>query len=219
MTYITLFVIIIIFPLLSFPWTGDPAEALKKLAESPLLLIGLILTAMVQWGLFFLVWLTVWRENSSLADIGFTPFRFVHILWAIAFFGVTVFILTYIALLLEKIGLGIPGELGLIIPKDTTGRIVWVILSISAGICEETAFRGYLITRLQKLGKTSRWLIPGIVSSLIFGMGHTYQGAGGFIVITIYGGMFVLLYWRTRSLWPCIIAHSLQDLSHLFFPY
>ena len=120
--------------------------------------------------------------------------------------------LTGVAWFLGQIGLPMPGEISLLIPQDTIGRLVWVAVSITAGICEETAFRGYLMTRLRILGKFKTWVIPTIISAVAFGACHAYQGWPGFIIISIYGAMFSLLYIRTRSIWPCIIAHFFQHL-------
>lgn len=202
---------------MSLVFTGDPAEALRKLAISPIFLVYLP-TMIIQWLIFALIYLTVYRENVGMDSVGFTKFRFIYIPWAIAFFLASNLILTFLAVFLETIGLGIPGEIGLILPSDNTERAIWVVLSMTAGICEETAFRGYLITRLQIFGKTKSWIVPTLVASIAFGSGHAYQGAGGFILITIYGAMFAALYWRTGSLWPCIIAHFFQDFSALFYP-
>ena len=62
------------------------------------------------------------------------------------------------------------------------------------------------------------WLIPVILSAVVFGACHAYQGLPGFILLSIYGAMFSILYIRTKSIWPCIIAHFFQDFSALFFP-
>ena len=106
----------------------------------------------------------------------------------------------------------------MLIPEDWLGRVLWVMVSFTAGFCEETAFRGYLMTRLRVLGKLLNWVIPVIVSSVVFGACHAYQGLPGFILLTVYGVMFAFLYIRTESIWPCVIAHSLQDLGALFYP-
>jgi membrane protease YdiL (CAAX protease family) len=91
-------------------------------------------------------------------------------------------------------------------------------VSLSAGICEETAFRGYLMSRIRFVGELKSWVLPVVLSSLAFGACHAYQGIPGLIVITVYGSMFAWLYLRTGSLWPCIIAHFFQDFSALFIP-
>jgi len=218
LSYFTLAFLLIVFPVMSMSLIGDPAEALELLADSPIALIYLP-TIITHWLIFLLIFLTTRLEKTGLPGLGFTKIRLIHLLWAIAFLLVSNLVLSLLTLLLDAVGLSIPVEIELILPETGTERIVWVLLSLTAGICEETAFRGYLITRLKIFGRTKGWLIPVLLSSLVFGMGHTYQGGGGFILISIYGIMFGLLYLKTGSLWPCIIAHFFQDFSALFFPY
>lgn len=214
-----MFLLLIVFPVVSYPWT-DPTAFLEKMGKDHFFwTVGMVATIVWQWFLFLFIWMTVWRENTGLKGIGFTKIRLIHFGWAIAFLLASNVILLGLEYILSQFGLGIPGELGFLVPDDPPRMAIWVVVSFTAGFCEETAFRGYLLTRLQKLSGTKKWLLAGIVSSVVFGLGHTYQGLGGFIVISVYGGLFALLYWRTGSLWPCIIAHSLQDLSALFRPF
>jgi membrane protease YdiL (CAAX protease family) len=85
------------------------------------------------------------------------------------------------------------------------------MMSISAGICEESCFRGFLLLRGKEWLK--RWWPIVILSSVAFGLGHLYQGGSGAILICIYGVMFCgLRLWR-GSLWPLIWAHIWQDIG------
>jgi membrane protease YdiL (CAAX protease family) len=216
--YSTLFFLLVFWPILSVISVDDPAEMLKLLATSPIFLIY-IPTMVIQWGIFGLIVLTLWREKTGLKGIGFTKIRLLHFVQAIAFILVSNVILAGLALLLKEFNLEVPVELELILPKTTVEKVLWVFLALTAGICEETAFRGYLLTRVRLYGKTKRWIIPVILASLSFGSGHAYQGMGGFILITIYGSMFALLYLYSGSLWPAVIAHFLQDALAPFIPF
>lgn len=218
LTYITLGFLLIIWPAASIIMVGNPAEALKTLALSPILLIYLP-TIVTQWLLFLLIYLTTYREETGLRGIGFKPIRLLDFLYAVAFLLVSNLLLTLLSLLLAQIGLPFQGEIQFLLPKTGAERIFWIILSLTAGICEEVAFRGYLITRLRLLGKTKSWILPVFVASIIFGSGHSYQGLSGFILLSVYGAMFAALFIKTGSLWPCIIAHFFQDFSALFYPF
>lgn len=198
-------------------FAGDP-EDLKILQNDTLLMVTLIGTIMIQWMMFLMLFVVSYREQTLLQGLGLTSFRAIHIAWAVTFLLVANLILTGLAWVLAQWGMPMPGEIQLLIPQDTTGRFVWVLLSATAGFCEEIAFRGYLMTRLRILGKTKTWLMPVVVSSLTFGILHAYQSLPGVIILTVYGAMFALLYIRTRSLWPCIIAHFFQDFTALFIP-
>ena len=95
-------------------------------------------------------------------------------------------------------------------PQTTAEIVLWIALSITAGICEEAVYRGYLQTQFGSLAKS----VPvGIVlSGLVFGASHSYQGLTRASLIAVTGMMAgVLAYWRS-SLRPGMIAHALQDL-------
>lgn len=216
-TWIALFLLLIVYPVFSVAFAGDP-EDLKILQDDTMLMITLVGTIMIQWMMFLLLYVATYREQTFLRGLGLTSFRAIDIAWAVTFLLVANLILTGLAWVLAQWGMPMPGEIQFLIPKDTTGRIVWVMVSATAGFCEEIAFRGYLMTRLRILGKTKSWLMPVVVSSLTFGILHAYQSLPGVIILTVYGAMFALLYIRTRSLWPCIIAHFFQDFTALFIP-
>ncbi len=217
MTWLTLFCLVILYPVTSIFGVDDPTALLQNL-DNELRMILFLSTIVVQWLIFSVIFATSYVENTGLAGLGFKRLRLIDFFWAAAFFGAAILILSGLAELLAFLGMPMHGEIKFLIPQDTTGRIVWVFLSLTAGICEETAFRGYLMTRLRLLGGFNNWVIPTIVSALVFGACHAYQGIPGFIVISIYGAMFSILFIYTRSIWPCIIAHFFQDLIALFIP-
>jgi len=98
-------------------------------------------TIVTQWILFLLIYVTTYRERTGLKGIGFTRIKLIHLLWAIAFLLISNLLLSLLSLLLSRVDIAIPGELGLLLPKNAAERVVWVVLSITAGIVEETVFR------------------------------------------------------------------------------
>ncbi len=217
LTWITLAFLVILYPIASIFPAEDPAKMLDGLNDTTRLVL-FISTMIIQWCLFLLIFGAVTREKTDLAGIGFRKIRPVDFAWAAAFLAASNLILTGVALLLAEVGLPMPGEISLLFPQDTSGRIVWVFLSFTAGFCEEAAFRGYLMTRLRLIGNFQSWVMPTIISAVVFGACHAYQGLPGFILISIYGAMFSWLYIRTGSIWPPVIAHFFQDFGALFFP-
>ncbi|KAK1279080.1 hypothetical protein QJS04_geneDACA003472 [Acorus gramineus] len=77
------------------------------------------------------------------------------------------------------------------------------ILGILAPFCEETLYRGFLMTSLTK------WLplpISVTVSSAVFALAH--QSPGKFLQIFIFGNVLGLVYARTRNLLSPILMHA-----------
>ncbi|MGB8062471.1 MAG: type II CAAX endopeptidase family protein [Candidatus Sulfotelmatobacter sp.] len=96
-----------------------------------------------------------------------------------------------------------------LIPHSSSEVILFLILTLTAGFCEEVIYRGYLQRQFSALTKSAA---GGIVfQALIFGAGHTYQGWRFVLIISVVGTMFGLLAHRCRSLRPGMIAHFLQD--------
>ena len=95
-----------------------------------------------------------------------------------------------------------PKVVGSMLPVGALESVLWVILSISAGIAEELAFRGML---QQKIGIVGQ--------AIVFGIVHGYQGVYSVIRITMYGILFGLVaHWR-KSLVPGMIAHAWTDVA------
>jgi hypothetical protein len=88
--------------------------------------------------------------------------------------------------------------------------LLWVGVSVSAGICEEIVYRGYL--QRQFLALSRNFVIAILAQALIFGIGHAYQGAKQVVVITVLGLLFALLASWRKSLRPGIISHAWADI-------
>ncbi|MFZ1682634.1 MAG: CPBP family intramembrane glutamic endopeptidase [Candidatus Zixiibacteriota bacterium] len=218
LTTFSLLILLVLYPAASLYNGGqDPTQLLKSLDQF-MIMVLLIVTVIFQWGIFLVNYLSVWLEKTGLRGIGLTKIRGIDFAWTIAFLLGAFVVMVGLEWFMGQVGIPINGDVGLLIPKDFWGRIVWVCVAATAGFCEEVAFRGYIMTRLRLIGRLNSWTIPVIVSSVVFGACHAYQGLPGFIAISIFGAMFALLYIRTGSLWPCIFAHFLWDFGALFYP-
>jgi membrane protease YdiL (CAAX protease family) len=97
-----------------------------------------------------------------------------------------------------------------LLPHGGLELTVWMVLSLTAGICEETLFRGYLQKQFMALTKNAPLGI--LLSAAMFGMAHAYQGFAKAVQIGVLGAMYgVFTHWR-RSVRPGMIAHTLQDV-------
>jgi membrane protease YdiL (CAAX protease family) len=96
-----------------------------------------------------------------------------------------------------------------ILPRSVPEIMIFLIVSVTAGFCEEFIFRGYL--QRQFLTLTGRAWIAISVQALLFGIAHLYQGWRGVVAITVYGALFGVLAWRRNSLRPGMMQHAAQD--------
>lgn len=98
-----------------------------------------------------------------------------------------------------------------IMPVTTKEKHIWNYVSLTAGITEEIIYRGFLIFAFSYLFPDwSIWLVL-ILSSLLFGLAHTYQGLAGVIRTTVVGLLFAGLYIGLGSVLPLIVLHFLID--------
>jgi membrane protease YdiL (CAAX protease family) len=95
-------------------------------------------------------------------------------------------------------------------PHGALEVVLWVLLSLSAGICEEFVFRGYLMRQLAAW--FGSWPAGVVASAIIFGLGHAYQGLGPVLTIIVHGISFGLVALFTRRLVPGMAAHALEDI-------
>ena len=102
------------------------------------------------------------------------------------------------------------GKLEAFLPK-TGEQLAWgLIVSIFAGLCEEIAYRGYLIPYCRFW--LSEW--PAlVVAALLFGIAHLYQGAAGVLLTALLGLGFGFIYVETGSLALPMALHALVDIS------
>ncbi len=97
-----------------------------------------------------------------------------------------------------------------VVPVSPREGRVFAWLSITAGICEEILYRGFMIVYLGAY--VPLWLAV-VMSSLIFGFGHAYQGVSGVLKTGTVGAVAAGLFLLTGALWTPIVAHAFIDLN------
>ena len=95
------------------------------------------------------------------------------------------------------------------VPHTALEIALYLLLSLTAGICEEIMFRGYL--QRQFAAWTGNAIAAILLQGIVFGLAHGYQGLSMVIVIAVFGCMFGWLAWWRKSLRPGMMAHFLQD--------
>ena len=106
--------------------------------------------------------------------------------------------------------------------NNTTSEIIFHILTmINIGFIEEIIFRGFLFKMMAK-DNVKRAII---VSAVTFGIGHIVNLLNGAeLVPTLMqicyaisiGYLFVIIFYKSKSLIPCIITHCLVNSLSIF---
>jgi len=105
-------------------------------------------------------------------------------------------------------GVELARSLGFLAPRTRTEILVWIILCLAVGFCEEIIFRGYL---QRQFAAWTNLPLGMILSAVLFGLGHGYQGRTSQIVLGAYGLLFGILAENRKSLRPGMMAHAWHD--------
>ena len=154
------------------------------------------------------------RGRSIREFFGPAPFKPGRLL-ADAGCGVLAIALVYIGSL--GIDLLVPERAGLsnnpilsATPDGLAASLVWIGLSLSAGICEEIVFRGYLQRQLATL--TGKIGLAILIQAAVFAVGHAYEGPAAVLHIVLHGLVLgVLAHWR-GNIRAGIVQHAGWDL-------
>ena len=88
--------------------------------------------------------------------------------------------------------------------------VSWIVAAFGEEIC----FRGFLMNRLANVfgNNDSAWILSLILSSILFGWGHTEQGITGWIQEGLNGLFLAIIFLKSgKNLAVPIIAHGVSN--------
>jgi len=97
-----------------------------------------------------------------------------------------------------------------IFPRSGREIPFYILLALTAGICEEFIFRGFLIAALLRAGISTALVI--LLSSVLFGIAHLYQGKSGSLGTGLLGIIFAVVRITYYSLVPVVVWHAVLDV-------
>jgi CAAX protease family protein len=106
-------------------------------------------------------------------------------------------------------------RMSFLLPSSGEERRWWWLVCLTAGIGEEVIYRGLLLHYLHVLPFHLSWTLALVVSSVIFGIGHLYQGIAGAVSTVVVGFLFGAMFLATGSLLLPIVVHAVMDLRIL----
>lgn len=95
-----------------------------------------------------------------------------------------------------------------LLPHTLAESRLFHLVSVTAGVCEELLFRGFLYWYL------AVWtgpVVAVVLSSLIFGLGHLYLGVAHVPKTALAGLVFACIALGSGALWPAILIHAAMD--------
>ena len=188
---------------------------------SMLLLFGMAFQIIVEMTLLYFY--SRWKYHITFKDFGFRQTSIRHTFFLGMFLFLTIhFLEKYFTNLLEFL----PGFLNLdfsfynnsadevlslktiVEEKMIPNWVLVVFAGLIAPVTEEVIFRGYLLPSVMKhMGYT--WGV--VISSAIFAGVHMVFEPMTLLIMFLLGCMLSVMYIRTKSLWPGIIFHSINN--------
>ena len=219
-TYFIFFVLIVFRRINRF--NGVPITEKMKCGTYCHLICGL-------WGGVLVVAVMLLIAGLSFEDIGIRHIRFDYGPW---FTGISLFLGGMLLLfsLYQMIVLAISKKhkvaaeekygnhhvLSGILPRSKKEKRLWSLLSLSAGVCEEIIFRGFLVLLFQAIFPDISIFLLILIPNILFGIAHLYQRLAGVIGSALLGVLFMCLFLVTDSLIIPILLHFIYDFSIKF---
>jgi len=96
-------------------------------------------------------------------------------------------------------------------------EMLWAVLGLAptAGLCEEFLYRGILLAEATAWFHSVAWGV--VVSSVAFGLAHSYQGLNGMVRAGLLGALLAWPVVQLGSLYPSMTAHFLIDAVALLW--
>lgn len=169
-----------------------------------------------QWGLVLVLALHWWMQSRPWSELGLGPGAVAP--WRVLV-GSAVVVAAVAFLLVQQRQVSEVAEtrealreqmesLKEMLPHSPGELRLFRSVSVTAGICEELLYRGFLLAYLGLF--VSAWIaVP--VAALVFGLAHAYQGGWGILKTGAIGLVMALLYLLTGSLLQPVILHVAID--------
>jgi membrane protease YdiL (CAAX protease family) len=172
-------------------------------------------TIAFQWLAVAVVTWRAWAHGYGAAELGLIANNTTRLISAAIGGGATIAALQWLNL--RRMGRIPVKSRGLIqaiaeriLPQSTVELLPFLALAVTAGLCEEFLYRGFAMAVLARLGSPV-WLTI-LVSSILFGLAHLYQGRGGFVSTMLIGTVLGSGRMAYDSLVPVILWHTAVDV-------
>lgn len=89
----------------------------------------------------------------------------------------------------------------------------FMVVCISAGVCEEVIFRGYFMTYFASVLGDADWakVLTVLLPAFIFAFAHLYQGWKVVFKISVMAVLFGLIFLLSGTIWWLIVLHFWID--------
>lgn len=233
-------VLLTLVPWLVIAWSSTLASSSQQTSTRPLShtadIINAILTFILQSvleGVFLIapLWFAVFKPRriaraqglpepdirSGLAALGFRAFSLWQALVGLVLAELAVLGAGYLYDVITQM-LHISAQTNVDVIQASANAHPWTTLAILlsavivAPFCEETFFRGFFFQGLRL--RINLW-VAVVLSAVVFGFAH--GDLGSLVLLIVIGLLLAILRWKTRSIWPGMALHALNNLLAAIF--
>jgi uncharacterized protein len=196
------------------PWSawGYFGTLRMRAAQNPHRVAMYVLTILWEWAVVAYIAWGAKRHGSSLGELIGGKWNdwkafLKDIAVAVGFWLIALVVLGAASLALQATKAS--QNIRVLLPQSQLEVFLWILTSITAGVCEEIIFRGYF--QRQFSAWTGNAAAGVLLSAAAFGAGHIYQGWRSAIVVLVYGSLFGILAEARESLRPGMMTHAWHD--------
>jgi membrane protease YdiL (CAAX protease family) len=164
------------------------------------------------------LYFAVLKGHGRPADFGFRPVRLRVAVKAVVLAGVGYYTATAIwAAIFNLHGSDkLPSDFGV---NHSTAALVGTaaFVCVIAPMAEEFFFRGFFFGALRKwriviAGREIGTWVAAVLTGILFGLAHTGSASPQYLIpLGVLGFVLCVVRWRTRSLYPCMALHSINN--------
>ena len=161
--------------------------------------------------------------RETLADIGFTSSQLARQVGIGTLFGFGLFIV-HQALISPVIDAFLPttASPGVDLTplfSNVYQYPLWLFLAVFVGGLVEEGTRVFGLTRFENVFGRPGLVVAALAGSIVFGIGHLYQGVDSAIGTGIQAVLFILIYLRRRRILEVVVAHAVYDIIGITIAY
>jgi membrane protease YdiL (CAAX protease family) len=168
-----------------------------------------------------LVWFLMRTCGESIRDLGLAPGRTGHFLARTGLLAAGLFVVSNVVLnnlFSALFGYAqVPPIAELF--RDPRQAPLWIFSAIVGGGFAEELGRAFVLTRFEKAFGRPGLVFAFVADSLVFGLGHLYQGNASALTTVFTGALLALVFlWRRRVI-DAMAVHALFDLMGIAAAY
>jgi uncharacterized protein len=161
--------------------------------------------------------------DERLRDLGFAAIRLGHQVRNGCLFGLLIFLFDQLLIspALDRLAPRASGQAIDMKALFDSGIYapVFLVTALFKGGFSEELWRVFTLTRFERVFGRRGLVVAVVVGSVVFGIGHLYQGVSGMVSIAVIGFCFALVYLRRRLAWEAVSAHASFNLIGIILGY